>query len=200
MSIRISLLAFLFLGIFSMTSAQTMTPLPFGAHGAVAWWQRSAWPRRLRDVVHAAGVAILALVMSWELAFHVDEFVSGRGAGAWTWATVGGVLIALTLAVLAAQRRESWPFGPQRFGYLALGGGALATATVGWLVAANLGCDGGMAPLPFFEMQEDLFGEVISLSGQDLADLVVFAHDAAEQAKLTEDQIPERYHGLIYGE
>jgi len=50
------------------------------------------------------------------------------------------------------------------------------------------------------EMQEDLFGEVISLDGQDLADLVVFAHDAEEQAKLTEDQIPERYHSLIEGE
>ena len=47
------------------------------------------------------------------------------------------------------------------------------------------------------EMQEDLLGEVISLDGQDLADLVVFAHDPEEQAKLTEDQIPERYHSLI---
>jgi hypothetical protein len=50
------------------------------------------------------------------------------------------------------------------------------------------------------EMQEDLFGEVISLDGQDLADLVVFAHDAEEQARLTEDQIPERFHSLIHGE
>jgi mono/diheme cytochrome c family protein len=47
------------------------------------------------------------------------------------------------------------------------------------------------------ELQEDLFGEVISLDGQDLADLVVFAHDPEEQAKLTEDQIPERYRSLI---
>ncbi len=47
------------------------------------------------------------------------------------------------------------------------------------------------------ELQEGLFGEVISLSGQDLADLVVFAHDPEEQAKLTKDQIPERYHSLI---
>ncbi len=47
------------------------------------------------------------------------------------------------------------------------------------------------------ELQEALFGEVISLSGQDLADLVVFAHDPEEQAKLTKDQIPERYHSLI---
>jgi mono/diheme cytochrome c family protein len=46
-------------------------------------------------------------------------------------------------------------------------------------------------------LQEDLLGEVISLDGQDLADLVAFAHDGEEQAKLTKDQIPERYHGLI---
>ena len=46
-------------------------------------------------------------------------------------------------------------------------------------------------------LQEDLLGEVISLDGQDLADLVAFAHDAEEQAKLTEDQIPERFHSLI---
>ena len=50
------------------------------------------------------------------------------------------------------------------------------------------------------ELQEELLGEVISLDGQDLADLVVFAHDPEEQAKLTEDQIPERYHSLIEGE
>ncbi len=46
-------------------------------------------------------------------------------------------------------------------------------------------------------LQEDLLGEAISLDGQDLADLVAFAHDPEEQAKLTEDQIPERFHSLI---
>jgi hypothetical protein len=47
------------------------------------------------------------------------------------------------------------------------------------------------------ELQEGLLGGVISLDGQDLADLVLFAHDPEEQAKLTEDQIPERYRSLI---
>jgi len=46
-------------------------------------------------------------------------------------------------------------------------------------------------------LQQDLLGEVISLDGQDLADLVAFAHDADEQARLTEDQIPERFHALL---
>ena len=46
-------------------------------------------------------------------------------------------------------------------------------------------------------LQEEMLGEVISLDGQDLADLVAFAHDADEQAKLTMDQVPERFHSLI---
>jgi len=46
-------------------------------------------------------------------------------------------------------------------------------------------------------LQQDLLGEVISLDGQDLADLVAFAHDAEEQRKLTMDQVPERFHSLI---
>jgi mono/diheme cytochrome c family protein len=46
-------------------------------------------------------------------------------------------------------------------------------------------------------LQEDLLGEVITLSGQDLANLVAFAHDENEQKKLTADQIPERLRQLI---
>ncbi|HUS56135.1 MAG TPA: c-type cytochrome [Thermohalobaculum sp.] len=46
-------------------------------------------------------------------------------------------------------------------------------------------------------LQEDMLGEVISLDGQELADLVAFAHDADEQAMLTMDQVPERFHSLI---
>ena len=47
------------------------------------------------------------------------------------------------------------------------------------------------------QMQQDLLGEVISLSGQDLADLIAFAHDEAEQYKLKTEQVPTRYRDLI---
>ena len=47
------------------------------------------------------------------------------------------------------------------------------------------------------QMQEDLLGEVISLSGQDLADLVAFAHDEKEQKLLEEDQIPAQLRKMI---
>ena len=42
-------------------------------------------------------------------------------------------------------------------------------------------------------MQEEELGDVISLTGQELADLVAFAHDAEEQEKLTQSQIPEQF-------
>lgn len=47
------------------------------------------------------------------------------------------------------------------------------------------------------EMQEAVLGEMISLDGRDLADLVAFAHDEAEQRKLDADQIPARYRELM---
>lgn len=47
------------------------------------------------------------------------------------------------------------------------------------------------------QMQEDLLGEIIDLSGQDLADLVAFAHDEAEQRDLKREEIPPRFRDLI---
>ncbi len=47
------------------------------------------------------------------------------------------------------------------------------------------------------EMQEDLIGEMITLTGQDLADIVAFTHDEAEQMHVSTGQIPERYRALI---
>lgn len=46
-------------------------------------------------------------------------------------------------------------------------------------------------------MQEEVFGDVIDLSGQDLVDLVAFAYDLEEQKKLTEDQIPKRLKNIL---
>lgn len=47
------------------------------------------------------------------------------------------------------------------------------------------------------EMQEELLGEQIELSGQDLADLIAFVHDADEQKELGDSDIPERYKALM---
>ncbi len=46
-------------------------------------------------------------------------------------------------------------------------------------------------------MQEDLFGQVIELSGQDLADIIAFAHDEEVQSGLTLERVPDEYRSLI---
>jgi cytochrome c len=46
-------------------------------------------------------------------------------------------------------------------------------------------------------MQEDQLGEFINLTGEELADLVAFVHDADEQEELSTDQIPERFMKMI---
>ena len=47
------------------------------------------------------------------------------------------------------------------------------------------------------QMQEDLFGGQIELTGQDLADLVAFAHDEEVQQELSSDDIPQIFRVYI---
>jgi hypothetical protein len=47
------------------------------------------------------------------------------------------------------------------------------------------------------EMQEDLLGDMIDLTGQDLADIVAFTHDEAEQREISMSQVPGKYRDLI---
>jgi len=49
-------------------------------------------------------------------------------------------------------------------------------------------------------MQKDQLGEVISLSGKELADLIAFAHDETEQKRLKAGQIPKRYRVMLDGQ
>lgn len=47
------------------------------------------------------------------------------------------------------------------------------------------------------QLQEDILGETILLDGQDLADIIAFAHDETEQKKLTADQIPPVFRDYL---
>ena len=46
-------------------------------------------------------------------------------------------------------------------------------------------------------MQEDLFGELIHITGQELADIIAFVHDGELQAGLTDEAVPERFRAMI---
>jgi hypothetical protein len=47
------------------------------------------------------------------------------------------------------------------------------------------------------QMQENLLGDMIHLTGQELADIIAFAHDEEQQELISRDQIPEKYSNLI---
>lgn len=47
------------------------------------------------------------------------------------------------------------------------------------------------------QLQEDLMGDIITLTGQELADIVAFAHDPEEQRELTLDDVPPEFRAMI---
>jgi hypothetical protein len=46
-------------------------------------------------------------------------------------------------------------------------------------------------------MQREELGAPIELTGQELADIIAFVHDADEQAKFSHEDIPENIEKLI---
>lgn len=47
------------------------------------------------------------------------------------------------------------------------------------------------------QLQQDLLGEIIELNGQELADIIAFAHDGAEQENLRDKDIPAKYRDRV---
>ena len=47
------------------------------------------------------------------------------------------------------------------------------------------------------ELQRQMLGDVITLNGQELADIIAFAHDEEAQAKLEKSDIPQEYQEFI---
>lgn len=47
------------------------------------------------------------------------------------------------------------------------------------------------------ELQEQLLGDPIELTGQELANIIAFAHDEEAQAKLSSEQVPEKYRDVL---
>ena len=50
------------------------------------------------------------------------------------------------------------------------------------------------------ELQRDELGEVIELEGEELASIIAFVHDAEEQAKFSEADIPEEIEAMMHHE
>lgn len=46
--------------------------------------------------------------------------------------------------------------------------------------------------------QEDELGAQIEFTGEELASIIAFVHDADEQARFSEDEIPEMIAGMMH--
>lgn len=106
------------------------------------------------------------------------------------------------------------PMNSQRGADLFLNKGCIAchqVNDVGGQIGPSLNAEDMPEPMNAFEfaarmwrgapamaaMQEDLLGQMINISGQELADIIAFAHDEAAQSALTADRVPEEYRRLF---
>lgn len=137
---------------------------------------------------------------------HGHDFQAMEDVSAEDMRRVMGLMMDIGLALP--------PMDSHRGRELFLGKGCVVCHSVnqvGGTVGPSLNADDMPQPMNAFEfaarmwrgapamaqMQQDVLGDVINLSGQDLADLVAFAHDETEQHELKAEDIPARYRDLI---
>ena len=138
---------------------------PFAHHGYVGWvlgfgvhlWLLRAHEgrsERWADWLHAAGFWLLAVAMSWEVGWQIDQYVQGRRV--WpliAWALVPGALVAVFSARGA---RLGWPVGAHRHAYLYAGALPLVAYLLGWVIFVNFASNGDPAPLPYVPLLNPL--------------------------------------------
>lgn len=127
--------------------------LGFGVH---LWLLRAHEGRdgRWLDWLHAAGFWLLAVVLSWEVGWQIDQYVQGRRV--WpliAWALVPGTLIAM---FAARGDRLGWPVDAHRQAYLYAGALPLAVFLLAWIVYVNFASNGDPAPLPYVPLLNPL--------------------------------------------
>jgi uncharacterized membrane protein len=138
---------------------------PFAHHAWLGWalafgvhlWLLRAHENRDEAWIgwlHAAGYWLLAVVLSWEVAWQIDHYVEGRRV--WpliAWALVPGALIA----VFAARgERLGWPVAAHRHAYLYAGALPLAVFLILWVIYVNFASNGDPAPLPYVPLLNPL--------------------------------------------
>ena len=104
--------------------------------------------------LHAAGLWLLAVVLSWEVGWQIDHYVEGRRV----WPLIAWALVPGALVTLFAARGESlgWPVAAHRHAYLYAGALPLAVFLLGWVLFVNFASNGDPAPLPYVPLLNPL--------------------------------------------
>jgi len=139
---------------------------PFAHHAYLGWalaFGVHLWLLRLHegrdewgwvDWFHAAGFWLLTIILTWEVAWQIDQYVEGRRV--WpliAWALVPGTFIAVFAARGA---RMGWPVAARRYAYLYAGALPLAIFLLAWIVFVNFRSDGNPEPLPYVPLLNPL--------------------------------------------
>jgi uncharacterized membrane protein len=111
--------------------------------------------------LHAFAGWLLTGLLTWEVAWLVDQAVNSRGS----WPAIGWMLVPVTALIflprLVATNR--WPLGVHRQSYAMMTGGGIALYLVAWSVATNFLLPGDPYPFPYVPLLNPL----------DLAQLLV---------------------------
>jgi uncharacterized membrane protein len=129
-------------------------PLAFVGFYLIAWRHDSALMEPSTNMLHAAGLWLLAALLSWELEWWVTQAVGKAGAwAAITWAIVPTALLALLPHVA---RRITWPVTAHRNAYLLSATAGFALYLGLWSLATNWLVRSPSAPLPYFPLVNPL--------------------------------------------
>ena len=191
----LALLPLMIVVLFDMGSKWPATPHhPFAYHAYLGWalgFGVHMWILRAHDGrdepwlpgLHAVGLWLLAVVLSWEIGWQIDRYVAGRHA--WpliAWALVPGALIA----VFAGRGdRLGWPVSAYRHAYLYAGALPLVVFLLAWVVFVNFASDGNPAPLPYVPLLNPL---ELAQAGALLA--IVMWYVSVRQLELPGAQLP----------
>ena len=136
-------------------------PLTFAAFYFVCRRHEGEPGTVLADTLHVGSTWLLTALLSWEVAWEINEAVSGGGS--WpviAWALVPATIL-FTLPRLA--RRLEWPIGRHREAYIGLAALGLAGYLAIWSIDTNISLPGDPYPLLFVPLLNPL----------DLAELFV---------------------------
>jgi uncharacterized membrane protein len=150
--------------LFAAISILASVDHPLGQGGWAAWPIAFAgfyfWLRRIEGQetlsrgLHVVSALLLLSLLSWEVAWQIDEAVKGGGS----WPAIAWALVpALALVSLPALgMRVSWPFSAHKDAYVVGVGSVLAAFLALWSLATNLTMPGDPFPLPFIPLLNPL--------------------------------------------
>jgi len=129
-------------------------PIAFAVHALVLARLAPAWPTLARELVHAMGALVLALLGALQGRALTHDW--GDAASAWSW--LGWLVVpALLLMLLArAGTARRWPVAAAPAAYQWTAAVFIAAGLLGWTLLANLGSNGAAQPLPYVPLANPL--------------------------------------------